>query len=94
MAHGDSRFSSSQAKADAFNSYFASVFRPNTPSTSATDLPPVNSTDAVGLESITISVEDVCCLLSGLCTTKATGPDGISVTLLRECATELAPLNA
>ena len=91
MAHSDSRFSSSQAKADAFNSYFASVFRPNTPSTSATDLPPVNSTDAVGLESITISVEDVCCLLSGLCTTKATGPDGISATLLRECATELAP---
>ena len=30
-------------------------------------------------------------LLSGLCTTKATGPDGISATLLRECATELAP---
>ncbi|CAB3978469.1 Hypothetical predicted protein [Paramuricea clavata] len=55
------------------------------------DLPPVNSTDAVGLESITITVEEVCCLLSGLCTTKATGPDGISATLLRECATELAP---
>ncbi len=89
MTHGDSRFSSSQAKAVAFNSYFASVFRPNTPSTSATK--PVNNTDAVGLESITISAEEVCCLLSGLCTTKATGPDGISATLLRECATELAP---
>ena len=62
------------------------MFRQNTPSNSATDLPPVNSTDAVGVESITISVEDVCCLLSGLCTTKATGPDGISVTLLRERA--------
>jgi hypothetical protein len=40
-------------------------------STSATDLPPVNNMDSVVLESIIISFEEICCLLSGLCTTRA-----------------------
>ncbi len=90
MTHGSSRFSTSQAKSDAFKSYFASVFRPRSSSTSSTDLPPITSVIDC-LETIAVSVEEVFHLLSGLCTTKATGRDGISARLLKECVNELAP---
>ncbi len=37
------------------------------------------------METVTVSVEEVFHLLSGLCNTKAPGPDGISARLLRVC---------
>ena len=51
LTHGDLRFSSSQTKADAFNSYFTSVFGPSTLSSSLSDLQAWNDTD-VGLEVV------------------------------------------
>ncbi|CAB3980019.1 Hypothetical predicted protein, partial [Paramuricea clavata] len=39
----------------------------------------------------TVSIEEVLSLLSALSTAKATGPDGISARLLKECADAIAP---
>lgn len=80
------KLTTAETKANAFNKYFASVFHPGS---NPLYSPPVSGPDK--LESITVSVEEVNKLLSGLSTSKATGPDGISARLLKECSEVLAP---
>ncbi len=88
MTLADSSFTTSTAKADALNQFFASVFlpRPNTPR-----VPTLTTTFDSSTEFIPVSIEEVLCLLSALSIGKATGPDGISARLLKECANVIAP---
>ena len=88
MFLNDQQISSAEGKADAFNRYFASMFRPDIPNDH--QLPSTTNTQNV-LESISVSTEDVNSVLSTLSTDKATGPDEISARLLKECANEIAP---
>ncbi|CAB4035969.1 Hypothetical predicted protein [Paramuricea clavata] len=88
MTLADSSFTTSKAKADAFNKFFASVFlpRPDNPCLPTPTTEFDNST-----EFTPVSIEEVLSLLSALSTGKATGPDGISARLLKECADVIAP---
>ncbi len=88
MTLADSSFTTSTAKADALNQFFASVFlpRPNTPR-----VPTPTTTFDSSTEFIPVSIEEVLSLLSALPIGKATGPDGISARLLKECADVIAP---
>ncbi|CAB3993560.1 Hypothetical predicted protein [Paramuricea clavata] len=82
------KYNSSSAEAGAFNQYFASVFLPKPPTPLCTTSVSVQDQ----LDTITVTVEEVNALLSNLSTAKATGPDGISARLLKECSGVLAPL--
>ncbi len=88
MTLADSSFTTSTAKADALNQFFASVFLPrsNTPR-----VPTPTTTFDSSTEFIPVSIEEVLSLLSALSIGKATGPDGISARLLKECADVIAP---
>ena len=88
MTHNDQQVTTAEGKADAFNKYFASIFRPASPSSPIVS-PSLSSQN--NLESITVSTEEVSYLLLNLLTVKATGPDGISARLLKECSNEIAP---
>ena len=88
MTHNDQQVTTAEGKADAFNKYFASIFRPVSPSSPIVS-PSLSSQN--NLESITVSTEEVSYLLLNLLTDKATGPDGISARLLKECSNEIAP---
>ena len=82
MTHNDQQVTTAEGKADAFNKYFASIFRPVSPSSPIVS--PILSSQN-NLESITVSTEEVNYLLLNLLTDKATaGPDGISARLLKE----------
>ena len=88
LFHDNEQFSTTEGKADAFNKYFASTFRPikqTSPSVPSTSYSQDN------LESISVSTEEVSYLLSNLSTDKGTGPDDISARLLKECSNEIAP---
>ncbi|CAB4021276.1 Hypothetical predicted protein, partial [Paramuricea clavata] len=52
--------------------------------------PPSNTVPVTPTEFSDVSVEEVCRLLNNLSTSKATGPDGISARLLKECLEVLA----
>jgi hypothetical protein len=88
LIHNNEQFTTAEGKADAFNIFFASNFRPVTPIS-----PRISSTSYSldNLESISVSTEEVSYLLSNLSTDKATGPDEISAQLLKECSNEIAP---
>ena len=88
LVYNDKQFTSSEGKADAFNRFFASIFHPLDPYSDSSS-PPDHSQNI--LESITVSTSDVNCLISSLPADKASGPDGISVRLLKECADEISP---
>ena len=79
---------SAEEKADAFNRYFASIFRPGIPNS---HIPPPSAYSQNDLDSISVSTEDMNNLLSSLTIDKATGPDGISARLLKECSDEITP---
>ena len=89
LVYNDKQFTSSEGKADAFNRFFASTFHPLDPYSDSSSPPPDHSQNI--LESITVSTSDVNCLISSLPADKASGPDGISVRLLKECADEISP---
>ena len=81
---------SPREKAEIFNTYFCSVFRP----TKTTVNPEVSTSlplTSTQLSDITISEEDVVQHLSILDPSKATGPDGISGRVLKECSSVIAP---
>ena len=88
MTLADSTFKSSSDKADALNKLFASVFLPHPQNPC---FPPSNTVPVTPTEFSDVSVEEVCRLLNNLSTSKATGPDGISARLLKECSEVLAP---
>ena len=88
MQHNDQDITTAEDKAEAFNSYFASNFRPDSPiSRSCSPSISIQS----NLEFISVSSEDVSALLSSLKIDKATGPDEIPAMLLKECSNEIAP---
>ena len=88
LVYNDKQFTSSEGKADAFNRFFASIFNPLDPYSDSSSPPPDHSQNI--LESITVSTNDVNCLISSLPADKSSGPDGISVRLLKECADEIS----
>jgi hypothetical protein len=77
-------------KADLFNTYFCSVFRP-----AKTIINSEESTSSLitssQLSDITISEEEVMHHLSHLDPSKAAGPDGIPGRILKECSSVIAP---
>jgi hypothetical protein len=77
-------------KAELFNSYFCSVFRP-LKALSITDDSPLLLSPVEQLSDITVSEEEVTHYLAHLDPTKATGPDGIPARVLRECSYAIAP---
>ena len=77
-------------KAELLNKYFCSVFLSATPDV---NIDPMNNPLRTDMEisQIQESVDDVTKHLSGLDTSKACGPDGISARLLKECSQQIAP---
>jgi len=78
--------SEDQQKADAFNSFFSSVY-------TVEDLQNVPKTTLKGtncLNNVVIRQEEVCKLLSKLQHDKSPGPDNINPRILKECAAELS----
>jgi len=77
-------------KAELLNKYFCSVFLSATPDV---NIDPTNHPLRTDMEisQIHVSVDDVTKHLSGLDTSKACGPDGISARLLKECSQQIAP---
>ena len=74
-------------KANIFNAYFSSVFRP--PSTACKNMPRAESEG--NISEVTLDVDEVGQFLRDLDTSKACGPDGIPPRILQECALEIAP---
>ena len=81
---------SPKEKAELFNIYFCSVFRP-----AKTIINSEESTSSLitssQLSDITISEEEVMHHLSHLDPSKASGPDGIPGRILKECSSVIAP---
>jgi hypothetical protein len=75
-------------KANLFNNYFYSNFTEPVPNE---NLPEIQSYDNPALSLLVVTVAEVRLILSNLDTKKATGPDTISCTFLKQCAGELAP---
>ena len=75
-------------KANAMNSQFQSVFTKE----NCDNLPSLKSPKIQQMSSIFISIEGIKKLLKDLKPQKAPGPDGISPTILKECADSVAPL--
>ena len=90
ISHNNQIAKTSREKAELFNSYFCSVFRPvkttSNPKASTTLLP-----HAAQLSDIVISEVEVTHHLSHLDPTKATGPDAIPGRILQECSSVIAP---
>ena len=76
----------SNEKADLLNQFFASIF-----------LPPLDGEELQQLTSDNFPLDLLCIVpevtkqLKALNPKKATGPDGVSATMLKELATEIAP---
>ena len=80
--------SSAEAKVEAFNNYFSSVFNDNTYLPSGLPSSPFTE------NSITLTVlshEDVLSALQNLNPTKSADPDNLHPMILKECANELPP---
>jgi hypothetical protein len=77
-------------KAELFNSYFCSVFRP-LKTLSITGDSPLLLSPVEQLSDKTVSEEEIAHHLAHLDPTKATGPDGIPARVLRECSYAIAP---
>jgi len=81
-------YSDSFSKADILNNYFSSVFTKDNelspPNISSEPVPPITQ--------ITVEVDGVYNLLTNLDPHKAAGPDGIPSKLLKETASQIAPL--
>lgn len=88
MKFNESKLSTAEDKANAFNTYFASVFNRDT-----SEQIPSNPTSPLGntLNELCVSASEVKSLLSKLSPSKATGPDGIPSIFLKRCATVIAP---
>lgn len=84
----DAEFTSPDSKAEAFNTYFDSVF--NTDTALPTDINMAPYTDS-NFTEIVLSRDDVLDALRNLDPTKTPGPDLIHPKILKECAEELAP---
>ena len=81
-------YSDSATKSDLLNRQLASVFSNEAPG----DLPDLGPSNTPDVPRITVSTPGVVKLLKDLNPNKATGPDSIPGKLLKEAATELAPV--
>ena len=90
ILHNDKTATTPKQKAELFNSYFCSVFRP-LKAQPITDDSPLLPPPVEQLSDITVSEEEVAHHLAHLDPTKATGPDGIPARVLRECSYAIAP---
>jgi len=84
-------YTDSNAKAEALNNYFQSVFTKE----DQTNIPSLdsNTEDSIpDIPDIAFSVEGICQLLSELDTNKASGPDEIPPFVLKHCAEEILPV--
>ena len=79
----------SPKKAELFNTYFCSVFRP--PKPTEINEPPCSLLTSDLLSGITISEEEVVHRLSNLDPSKAPGPDNIPGHILKQCSAVIAP---
>ena len=90
ILHNNETATTPKQKAELFNSYFCSVFRP-LKALPITDDSPLLLSPVEQLSDITVSEEEVAHHLAHLDPTKATGPDGIPARVLRECSYAIAP---
>ena len=89
MLDDDRVISDDGDKCALFNSFFSSHSRINTPSTDD-HLPNFTYATDHRIDLISTTPFDVFKILNGLNTSKASGPDGISNRVLRECALSLS----
>ena len=87
LRHKDSRTNSPTQKADLLNKFFVSCFTMLQPQ-HRFNFPPLSSS---AHSSVTCNHEEVLKLLSPHMTNTASGPDGISGTMLRQTAASIAP---
>ena len=87
--NNETAYSTNEAKANALNQYFATVFVQD----DNTTLPDKRQSPYPDLPLFTTNVDDVTTLLKQVDPYKATGPDGIPprLVLLQEVANELSP---
>ena len=74
-------------KADAFNTYFTSVFNNDTSTPSG---PPTSPFTSDIISTLKFSTEEVLSALQSVNPSKTPGPDRLHSTILKECANELA----
>ena len=87
LNHEDSIATSSQEKANLFNLFFSTNF-----SAAVHEQPPDSNTFInPDLADVRLEVAEVRLLLTTMNANKASGPDNLPGTLLKECAAELAP---
>ena len=79
--------SSPKEKATLFNNYFYSVF---TQPKDHLFFPNISTSEHNSLGDIELQTDDVLEILKNLNTTKASGPDGLSPRVLKECAHQIA----
>lgn len=82
-------YSDSQKKAEALNEQFVSVFNKNEDLSTIKDK---GQSPYTSMDSILVTSAGILKLLSNLDVHKSTGPDGIPSRLLKELASELAPI--
>jgi hypothetical protein len=86
MKHTDLEVTTDLEKAEAFNTFFGSVFTENDPNA---PLPLVDSLENPLLHTIILTEEEVDTALGNLDVSKAAGLDGIPTALLKECRAAL-----
>lgn len=80
----------SSRKSEAFGGFFSKKCSVTGPDLTVHDLPDLGTVDAPALTTVHFRPDAVHRLLARLDASKATGPDGISARVLKECARELA----
>ena len=78
----------SKGKADVLNKQYQSVFTQEKTGT----LPDIGESSIPSITDITFTIPGIEKLLKGLDTSKSNGPDEIPLRILKECASEIAPM--
>ena len=91
VCYGSDIFSEDSACANAFVSYFQSIYSDHDNCDSVFNMPTTpNPTDKT-LEGIQVTVDKVLSLLQSIKTNKSIGPDSLPNIILKECAEALTP---
>jgi hypothetical protein len=88
LNHNNNTTTDSQENAEILNNYFQSVYTKE----DINNIPDMDGNPTPDISQIEISVDGVRKLLEDLQPNKASGPDQIPAKILKECATELAPI--
>lgn len=89
LSHNGVSTSEDMGKANMLNAFFSTCFNTSDPPLSEHDQNPYATNECPA--ELLCTVEQVQCLLGSLDTTKATGPDGVSATMLKHTALFIAP---